>query len=159
MVAVVLAPAVAGCGHKAEEPSARQSNETVNAPAPSSVGSNTAQAPATENEQVYASANDLGTLPPSGAALRFVGRWAKDQANCASRPWTFTEDALIAKDGPHCSVYNVKAVPGGYDLAVECPAKKPDPTDLIKLRFAQSARAMLVESNAIEPMGLIYCGK
>jgi hypothetical protein len=47
----------------------------------------------------------------------------------------------------------------GYDLATRCPAKKPDELDLIKLRFAESARAMLVESNAIKPTGLIYCGK
>jgi hypothetical protein len=32
-------------------------------------------------------------------------------------------------------------------------------TDLIRLRFAESAGAMLVESNAISPTGLIYCGK
>jgi hypothetical protein len=50
-------------------------------------------------------------------------------------------------------------MPGGYDLAAQCPTKKPIPTDLIKLRFAESAGAMLVESNAIAPTGLIYCEK
>jgi hypothetical protein len=53
----------------------------------------------------------------------------------------------------------VTKMPGGYDLAAQCPTKKPIPTDLIKLRFAESAGAMLVESNAIAPTGLIYCKK
>ena len=64
-----------------------------------------------------------------------------------------------AKDGPQCSFYNVAKVPGGYDVAAQCPTKKPIHTDLIKLRFAESAGAMLVESNAISPTGLVYCGK
>ena len=98
-------------------------------------------------------------LPPAGNALRFVGVWAATAANCASKPWRFTIDELSATDGPHCHIYDVSKVPGGYDLAVQCPAKKPDPTDLIKLRFAESGGAMLVESNAISPTGLIYCGQ
>jgi hypothetical protein len=99
------------------------------------------------------------SLPPASAALRFVGRWATSQANCASKPWLFTADRLTATDGPHCSIYKVTNMAGGYDLAAECPAKVPDHSDLIKLRFAESAQAMLVESNAIAPMGLVYCGK
>jgi hypothetical protein len=148
-VAAALALFAAGCGHKAEEPPANQASATEKAS--TNVGSNAAA--------TAAGANIAEALPPSGAALRFVGRWAKDRAGCKSAAWVFTKDALTATGGPHCSIYNVKTVPGGYDLAAECPAKKPDPTDLIKLRFAESARAMLVESNAIEPMGLIYCGK
>jgi hypothetical protein len=105
------------------------------------------------------SSNGLGTLPPADAALRFVGKWATSEANCASKPWTFTEKAVSAADGPNCSFYKVTKVPGGYDVAAQCPDKQPVHTDLIKLRFAESARAMLVESNAIEPKGLVYCGK
>jgi hypothetical protein len=112
-------------------------------------------APANEAE----SSNALGTLPPADAALRFVGKWATSKENCASKPWTFTAKALTATDGPSCSFYEVTKVPGGYDVAAQCPHKEPVHTDLIKLRFAESARAMLVESNAIEPTGLIYCGK
>ena len=83
----------------------------------------------------------------------------RTSASCASKTWRFTRDKISEPDGSRCSIYDVRKVPGGYDLAVQCPAKKPDPTDLIKLRFAQSAKAMLVELNAIEPMGLIYCRK
>ena len=110
-------------------------------------------------ENAAESSNALGSLPPADAALRFVGLWAADKANCAVHGWRFTSDTLTEPDGSHCSFYKVSKMPGGYDLAARCPAKKPDELDLIKLRFAESARAMLVESNAIKPTGLLYCGK
>ena len=148
-VAVALALFLVGCG-KSIQPSENQPSASEKSVA---AGANAAEA--TES----ASQNELGTLPPSDAALRFVGTWAKTRSECASKPWRFTADKLTAAGGPDCSIYKVSKVPGGYDLAAQCPAKKPIPTDLIKLRFAESARAMLVESNAIAPMGLIYCGK
>lgn len=98
-------------------------------------------------------------LPPASAALRFVGRWAKSPAECKTKPWIFTDKELTAVGGPHCSIYNIAKAPGGYNLAATCPAKVPVHTDMISIRFAESARAMLVESNAISPMGLVYCGK
>lgn len=119
----------------------------------------TAESQGNTSETATAASNILGTLPPADAILRFVGTWATRQANCASRPWHFTADTLTGAGAPHCSIYKVSKAPGGYDLAAQCPDKKPIPTDLIKLRFAESARAMLVESNAIKPTGLIYCGK
>jgi hypothetical protein len=152
-VAVALAATLSGCGQKAQEAPAKQAAQD--------------EPPAATNVEGYASvnagaeaaaeSNGLGTLPPADAALRFVGVWATSAANCASSPWTFTEKAVSAADGPNCSFYEVRKVPGGYDLAAQCPDKQPVHTDLIKLRFAESARAMLVESNAIKPTGLIYC--
>jgi hypothetical protein len=142
---------VAGCGSQS---ASNEANQPVSQSGPASESNRTGEAQANP-----AVGNKLGTLPSSDAALRFVGEWATSEANCASKPWRFSADTLDATDGPKCSIYKVSKVPGGYDLAAECPAKKPLPTDLIKLRFAESARAMLVESNAIAPMGLIYCGK
>jgi hypothetical protein len=130
--------------------------EETNAPAAATPAENEAAETATNATE---SGNELGTLPPADAALRFVGKWATSKENCASKPWTFTEKALSAADGPNCSFYKVTKVPGGYDVAAQCPDKQPVHTDLIKLRFAESARAMLVESNAIKPTGLVYCGK
>jgi hypothetical protein len=123
---------------------------------PASNEGNSAAAPATNVPEGNAAPSPL---PPAGAALGFVGRWATSAANCPTKAWRFTRDTLTAADGPHCSIYKVTKAPGGYDLAARCPTKKPDELDLIRLRFAESARAMLVESNAIAPMGLIYCGK
>jgi hypothetical protein len=134
---------------------ANSANETSAANA--SVNETPAGAAVSENEAE--SSNAPGSLPPANAELRFVGLWAADKGNCASHGWRFTADALSGPDAPHCSFYKVTKMPGGYDLAARCPAKKPVELDLIKLRFAESARAMLVESNAIKPMGLIYCGK
>jgi hypothetical protein len=142
---------LAGCGSQS---ASSEANQPVSQAGPASESNSTGQAQANQ-----AVGNKLGTLPPADAALRFVGEWATSQADCASKPWRFTADTLDATGGPQCSIYEVSKVPGGYDLAAQCPAKKPLPTDLIKLRFAESARAMLVESNAIAPMGLIYCGK
>jgi hypothetical protein len=160
LAAAALALIASGCGQKTEQAPTNQAAVPENPAPETNVSSDAAEPPATENSEANASTgNLLGTLPPTNATLRFVGRWAKDEASCTTKPWTFTKNALTATGGPDCSIYDVKKVLGGYDLAVQCPAKKPDPTDLIKLRFAESARAMLVESNAIEPMGLIYCGK
>jgi hypothetical protein len=168
-VAGALFLAVAGCGQstqpgenqlganeKAAASSASEA-EKENAAGAADNGPGTPQT--SEEKSASAISSASGTLPPANAALRFVGRWAHDPSECASKPWRFTASELIVAGGPRCSIYHVSEMAGGYDLAVECPAKKPEPTDLVKLRFAESARAMLVESNAISPTGLVYCGK
>jgi hypothetical protein len=129
---------LAACGHKAA--TSNQESAAANAP--------------TEN----ASAAET-PLPSASAEHRFVGIWAASKAECASKPWRFTAEALNAAGGPKCSFYKVTKGPDGYDIAAQCPTKKPLPTDLIKLRFAESTQSMLVESNAIPPTGLVYCGK
>jgi len=147
---------LAACGQKSAGVS-NQANSTANQSVATNNVNETSDSTAATN--AAESGNTLGSLPPTEAALRFVGLWATDKASCASRGWRFTSDALTVPDGPHCSFYKVTKMPGGYDLAGRCPSKKPVELDLIKLRFAESARAMLVESNAIKPTGLIYCGK
>ena len=153
--AVALALFLAACA-KPSGTSENQlsANEKSIAPTTNVAAASNASMPASSN-----AGNEPGALPPADSALRFVGVWAKSQPECTSHPWHFTADKLAVAGGPNCSLYKVSKVPGGYDLAAQCPDKKPEPTDLIKLRFAESARAMLVESNVISPMGLIYCGK
>jgi hypothetical protein len=132
---------------------------SANATSATNTSGNAAQSDEGAYENAAESSNALGSLPPADLALRFIGLWATDKANCAAHGWRFTSGALTEPDGSRCSFYKVTKMPGGYDLAARCPAKKPDELDLIKLRFAESARAMLVESNAIKPTGLLYCGK
>jgi hypothetical protein len=165
-VAIAGALVIAGCSQKAEKPPANQSSATEktaiateNASAVNASGNAATAAPQNSAQQANKAAPSAGVLPPANAAVRYVGTWATKLANCKSKPWHFTARELTVSGGPHCSFYNVAKVPGGYDVAAQCPTKGPVHTDLIKLRFAESAQAMLVESNAINPTGLIYCGK
>jgi hypothetical protein len=149
-VAVAAMLLLGACGQKSQPP-----GSNVVAGTPPKIAAETAGA----NSGANAAANEAGVVPPANAAMRYVGTWARSKADCASKPWRFTAKSLEATGGPQCSFYNVAKAPGGYDIGAECPTKQPIHEDLIKLRFAESAGAMLVESNAIPPTGLIYCGK
>ena len=143
------------CGQKAQAP---RSNVVAGTPAKVAVetaGTNSGSNVAANEAEPKPS----GVLPPATDAMRYVGTWAATKAECKSKPWRFTAKSVDVTGGAKCSFYNVAKAPGGYDVAAQCPTKKPVHTDLIKLRFAESAGAMLVESNAIPPTGLVYCGK
>jgi len=160
-LALIATLLLAGCGSSTGSNEANavgssgESGNAASAAAPA-VNESDKKVSAAANEE---GANSLGALPPADAALRFVGTWASSKAECASKPWRFTADRLTVAGGPSCSFYKVTKAPGGYDIAAQCPTKEPIHTDLINVRFAESARAMLVESNAIKPTGLLYCGQ
>jgi len=99
-----------------------------------------------------------GALPPAEEPLRFVGRWSAETRLCASAVWRFTPDSLASPAGARCRFDRVHKVPGGYDIAARCTAEGPERADTIRLRFAESARAMLFESESIADAGLVYCG-
>ncbi len=143
---VVLALALAACGHRQGPP---ENQATANQKVSAEAGPETNKA----------EANSAAKLPPANAALRFVGTWAANQGECTTKPWIFTEKSLSGAGAPKCSIYKVNKAPGGYDIAATCPTEEPVHNDLIRLRFAESAGAMLVESNALPPTGLIYCGE
>lgn len=102
--------------------------------------------------------NDGAGLPPASEDPRFVGLWAAEAAFCANRTWQFAPDSLRTPAGSQCSFSKVTAVAGGYDIAARCTAEAPPSDEVIRIRFAESARAMLFESDAIADAGLIYCG-
>jgi len=102
--------------------------------------------------------NATDTLPPPGG-LRFVGLWASDVKNCATAAWRFTDTSLSTPAGSHCTFSKVTPVPGGYDIAASCTAEAPAKDETIKIRFAESAQAMLFERDAIADAGLVYCGR
>jgi hypothetical protein len=151
---LVLVVLVAACGQKGQLPE-NQASATEKL-AEANVAGNVA---GVSVEAANGTSPEAGKLPPANAALRFVGKWARTQAECSTKPWLFSAKSVSAARGPNCSFYKVTPMPGGYDVAATCPAKEPVHTDLIKLRFAESAGAMLIESNAIPPTGLVYCGK
>lgn len=102
-----------------------------------------------------------GTIPRIGVAstpsLRFVGRWAADQRSCARGAWRFTQTSLETPAGSVCRFSKVTRVPGGYDIAARCTAEGPPENDVLRLRFAESARALLFESRLIADTGLVAC--
>jgi len=99
------------------------------------------------------------TLPPSGAVPRYVGRWAARADLCEGGAWTFTEDGAGLEDGPSCQFESVTEIPGGYRIATTCEQGGKASRGTATLRFAESARGMLVENLATLPdTGLVYCG-
>jgi hypothetical protein len=100
-----------------------------------------------------------GELPPQGPGPRFVGKWAADQKSCESAAWQFTQTSLSTPAGSECSFGHVTEVPGGYDIQATCTAEGPPGEDVLKIRFAESAKAMLFESNLIADSGLVFCGR
>jgi hypothetical protein len=91
------------------------------------------------------------------AAPRFVGLWAADQRLCARTAWRFSEEELSTPAGAVCRFTDVRAVPGGYDIAARCTAEAPERDDRLRLRFPESARGMLFESDSIADAGLVRC--
>jgi hypothetical protein len=98
-------------------------------------------------------------LPPAGTGLRFVGLWASKAENCGNLAWRFTAKRLETPAGSVCTFKDVDAVPGGYDIAASCTAEAPPRDDTLEIRFAESAKAMLFESESIADAGLVYCGR
>lgn len=88
---------------------------------------------------------------------RFVGRWAAEERLCATTSWRFTESELRTPAGSVCRFSNVQEVPGGYDIRARCTAEAPERDDVLQIRFSESARAMLFESESIADAGLISC--
>ncbi len=89
---------------------------------------------------------------------RYVGRWAASDKLCKDGVWTFAEMDLSTAGEVHCDFSDVRDAPGGYDIDAICTAEGMRNNDTIKLRFAESAGAMLVESKTFRPIGLIRCG-
>jgi hypothetical protein len=98
-------------------------------------------------------------LPAADAERRYVGRWAARADLCTGGAWVFTRDGFAMEDGPACTFTNVRAEPGGYAIDAQCESGGSTSKSAVTLRFAESARAMLVEGLATLPdTGLVYCG-
>jgi hypothetical protein len=139
---------VAACSQGVEQPdqaASAQSEPAVAAQAPSG-----AATPA---------ASPGAALPAPGDTPRYVGRWASREDLCEGGAWTFTRDSAALEDGPTCHFDSVSEIPGGYHVTATCEQDGKSRKGMATLRFAESARAMLVENLATLPdTGLIYCG-
>ena len=106
-----------------------------------------------------AKAVEAGDLPSPGPQPRFIGNWAANEKSCQSAAWKFTATNLLTPAGSSCKFEQVTEVPGGYDVRAICTAEAPPAADTLKIRFAESAKAMLFDSKTIASAGLIYCGR
>ena len=156
IVALVLA---AGCG---KGPSNGAPSGPIAGGEPSGPIASGRAGPGAEENSLSAgeaTAAAAGELPPPGPAPRFIGKWAADQRSCQSVVWQFTDSTLRTPDDANCSFNRVNPVPGGYDIQATCSVKGPPTADMLEIRFAESAKAMLFSSKSIERAGLVYCGR
>ena len=98
------------------------------------------------------------SLPTDEKELRFLGMWAADAALCKEMAWRFSEHELRTPAGSVCQFSTISEAQGGYDIQARCTSEGPTTDDVLSLRFAESAQAMLFESDSIADAGLIYCG-
>jgi hypothetical protein len=87
----------------------------------------------------------------------FVGRWAATTDLCATAAWVFTETGLATSGEVTCTFDTVTRTRTGYDLQATCTAEAPPAPYLIRLAYAQSAQALLVEEGPFDPIGLVAC--
>lgn len=100
-----------------------------------------------------------GTLPPADANLRFIGTWAAEPGLCEQGAWRFSERGLKTAGEVACQFDRINPVPGGYDISAMCTAQGDETKDTLRLRFAESAGAMTVETDKVlQPVGLTWCG-
>src|SRR5688572_8658707 len=107
---------------------------------------------------INASLETIGAMHPDEADYRFAGRWAVDQRLCENQSWRFTNTELRTPAGSICRFSGVRAVPGGYDVTARCTGEGGEREDRLRLRFAESADSMLVESDTVASAGLMPCG-
>ena len=125
---------------------------------PSEAANATNSGPSGPDADINASLESVAEAPSHSVPTpRFVGRWATSERLCATAAWRFAEDALETPAGSMCRFTDVRAVPGGFDIAARCTAEAPERNDVLKLRFPESAGGMLFESDSIADAGLIRC--
>jgi hypothetical protein len=128
------------------------------------VGGNVPDGPlATDNEvrspAEAAAAGEAGELPPPSAAPRFVGKWAVDQQSCTAAVWQFTMSTLRTPSGESCTFDRVNDLAGGYRIDATCKGRGEPRSETIDIAFAESAKAMLLQSKSLGDKGLVFCGR
>lgn len=88
----------------------------------------------------------------------FAGRWAAKKALCSDAAWEITPTRLSTPGHVVCafrrpqpaSVYRINAV---------CTAEGPPAPYHLRISYAQSAKALLIEGGPFRPIGLVKCGQ
>ncbi|WP_137390685.1 hypothetical protein [Rhodoligotrophos defluvii] len=87
----------------------------------------------------------------------FVGRWAAEEAMCGNAAWQFTESSISTPGHVVCKFNQVDNVGGVYQIDATCTAEGPPARYQLKISYAQSAGALLVEGGPFQPIGLVAC--
>ena len=149
-IAGAILLSLAGCR---AEPSAEAPAETVNV-------ANESVAPLPDAD-INASLGILGDpemLEQASGTERFIGRWAVNEGLCANAAWTFSASEMRTSIGSVCRFTDVSEVPGGYDIEASCTAEGTGARDdVLQLRFAESAGALLFDAENVADTGLVRC--
>jgi hypothetical protein len=98
--------------------------------------------------------------PPSATQAEkpfFVGRWAAREDLCREGAWVFTESGVSTAGEVSCTFDTARRVAAGYQIAATCTAHAPAKPYEIRLSYAESAQALLVEGGPFADIGLIAC--
>lgn len=114
--------------------------------------------PETPQAEVEAPALPQTLPPPSAQTPRYVGLWAAEQGMCAEPPWRFEANEISTRGEVNCRFQNVREIPGGYEIDATCTAEAPPAPYQIRLTFAESARAMMIEGGPwTAGASLVFC--
>jgi hypothetical protein len=135
-IAAILFATAAACGQSREEPAA-----------PTAAAA--AEAPATPR----------GKLPPLDSHARYVGVWAAAETACGHEAWRLSTDRLEGPAFMACDFQQVTPEQGEYSIAAKCTDGANENAANIRLSFAESAQAMLMQGvPGTADVGLVYCG-
>ena len=94
---------------------------------------------------------------PGGETPFYVGRWAAEASYCAAGAWVFTATTLNTAGEVSCTFNTITPTTTGYTIQATCTAEAPPAPATLRLSYAQSAQALLVEGGPFAPIGLIRC--
>lgn len=94
---------------------------------------------------------------PGGETPFYVGRWAADASYCVAGAWVFTATTLNTAGEVSCTFNTITPTATGYTIQATCTAEAPPAPATLRLSYARSAQALLVEGGPLAPIGLVRC--
>ncbi|HET7412743.1 MAG TPA: hypothetical protein VFJ18_08775 [Pararhizobium sp.] len=95
-------------------------------------------------------------VPAATKTPFFVGRWAAKNQLCSTAAWKLTQTRLSTPGHVVCT-YHRPQPSGVYHLDATCTAEGPPAQYHLRISYAESAKALLVEGGPFQPIGLVRC--
>lgn len=111
--------------------------------------------PATPGAAATAPAGEA-RLDPAATPF-YVGRWAAKPSLCADGAWMIDRRGITTAGEVSCVFDRAPSGAGPVEADATCTAEGPPQRHRLKISYAQSARALLVEGGPFAPIGLIRC--